>query len=146
MLEVFRNAAKSWVAKVLLGLLILSFAAWGITDVFTGGGSQDLAEVGKQRISGDDYTRAVNRATQQYSESLGRRLTYEDVKKQGIDVQVRDSLIAGATIDEKARLLGVQISAESVAQQAASNPAFRNSSGQFDRATFQRVLEAARGQ
>lgn len=142
MLESFRNAAKSWVAKVLLGLLVISFAAWGITDVFQGGGVQDLATVGKQSISGNDYTQAVNRAIQRYSNKSGSRITYEDAKRLGLDLQVRDSLIAGASIDEKARDLGVMVSPNAIAQDAANNPAFRNAEGKFDRATFQRVLEA----
>ncbi len=142
MLESFRNAAKSWVAKLLLGLLVVSFAAWGITDVFRGGGVQDLATVGKQSISGEEYTRAVNRAIQKYSGELGTRLTYEDAKRLGLDRQVRDSLIAGASIDEKARDLGVTVSRTAIAQEAANNPAFRNADGKFDRATMQRVLEA----
>jgi peptidyl-prolyl cis-trans isomerase D len=142
MLETFRNAAKSWVAKVLLGLLVVSFAAWGITDVFRGGGVQDLATVGKQSISGDQYTQAVNRAIQKYSGELGTRLTYEDAKRLGLDRQVRDSLIAGASIDEKARSLGVMVSRAAIAQEAANNPGFRNAEGKFDRATMQRVLEA----
>src|SRR3712207_7927222 len=33
MITWFRNLAKSWVAKVLFVLLILSFAIWGIEDV-----------------------------------------------------------------------------------------------------------------
>ena len=34
MLDMLRNGAKSWVAKLLLSVLVLSFAAWGISDVF----------------------------------------------------------------------------------------------------------------
>jgi peptidyl-prolyl cis-trans isomerase D len=142
MLETFRNAAKSWVAKLLLGLLVVSFAAWGITDVFRGGGVQDLATVGNQSISGSDYTQAVNRAIQRYSSESGTRITYEDAKRLGLDRQVRDSLIAGASIDEKARGLRIMVSPANIAQDAANNPAFRNAEGKFDRATFQRVLEA----
>ena len=37
MLDSLRGAAKSWVAKVLIGLLVLSFGVfWGIQDVFRG--------------------------------------------------------------------------------------------------------------
>ena len=31
MLDALRNSAKSWVAKALLGLLVLSFGVWGIS-------------------------------------------------------------------------------------------------------------------
>ncbi len=142
MLETFRNAAKSWVAKLLLGLLVVSFAAWGITDVFRGGGVQDLATVGNQSISSIEYTQAVNRAIQRYSSETGTRINYEDAKRLGLDRQVRDSLINGASIDEKARGLGVMVSQASIVRDAANNPAFRNADGKFDHTTFQRVLEA----
>ena len=43
MLEAFRNAAKGWVAKLFMGLLVLSFAIWGIKDV--GNGVADSGEL-----------------------------------------------------------------------------------------------------
>ena len=60
MLETMRNAAKSWVAKLLMGLLVLSFSIWGIKDVSSnfadqilgifGWGPRDLVRVaGKTR-------------------------------------------------------------------------------------------------
>ena len=51
MLEMFRNAGKSWVAKVLLVLLAGSFGVWGIQDIFGGFNATALATVGNQEIS-----------------------------------------------------------------------------------------------
>ncbi len=141
MLEYFRNAAKSWVAKVLLGLLVLSFAIFGISDTVTGLFVKDLATVGSQTVTGADYTRAVSRTMQQYSQQSGTNLTFEEMRKLGLDLQVRDSLIAGAAIDEQAKDLGLSVSADYIVQQTASNPAFQ-SGGKFERGQFQRVLEA----
>ena len=55
MLEMFRNAGKSWVAKILLLMLAGSFAVWGIQDIFGGFASTALATVGGQEISGQQY-------------------------------------------------------------------------------------------
>jgi peptidyl-prolyl cis-trans isomerase D len=141
MLEAFRNAAKSWVAKGLLGLLILSFAAWGITDVFSGFRVQELATVGNQSVDGAAYTRVMQQTLQQLTQQQGRNVTFEEAKKLGLDRDVRDNLIAGAAIDNKASNLGVEISAGQVGSEIQSNPAFRNSQGIFDEAIFRRVLE-----
>jgi peptidyl-prolyl cis-trans isomerase D len=141
MLEAFRNAAKSWVAKGLLGLLILSFAAWGITDVFSGFRVQELATVGNQSVDGAAYTRVMQQTLQQLTQQQGRNVTFEEAKKLGLDRDVRDNLIAGAAIDNKASNLGVEISAGQVGSEIQSNPAFRNSQGIFDQAIFRRVLE-----
>ncbi|MGE3646389.1 MAG: SurA N-terminal domain-containing protein, partial [Beijerinckiaceae bacterium] len=47
MLEALRNASKNWLGKIVLtfmfGLLILSFAVWGIGDIFSGFGSGTVA-------------------------------------------------------------------------------------------------------
>lgn len=48
MLEMFRNAGKSWVAKILLMLLAGSFGVWGIQDIFGGFNATALATVGDQ--------------------------------------------------------------------------------------------------
>ena len=46
MMDSLRNAAKSWVAKLLIGLLAVSFGVWGIADVFRGYSRGSLASVG----------------------------------------------------------------------------------------------------
>ena len=142
MLEAFRNAAKSWVAKSLLGLLVLSFSAWGITDVFRGFSVQDLATVGNRTVSGSEYSQAINRTMQQYSKNAGRNITLDEVRKLGLDRQVRDNLISAAALDEQASRLGVTISRTTIAQQTANNPAFHDGQGKFDRVAFRRLLES----
>ena len=46
MLDSMRQAASGWTAKVLLGLLIASFAIWGISGQFFGYGTGTVATVG----------------------------------------------------------------------------------------------------
>ena len=43
MLDFLRRGVKSWVAKILLALLILSFAVWGIGDIFINQGGGTVA-------------------------------------------------------------------------------------------------------
>ena len=45
-------------AKILLGLLIIAFAVWGVADVFRGYGRGTLAQIGKTEISVDEYRQA----------------------------------------------------------------------------------------
>ena len=52
MLDVLRRGASTWVSKVLLGLLIVSFGVWGIADVFRGFGSNLPSLVGASAFSG----------------------------------------------------------------------------------------------
>jgi len=43
-----RRGVKTWVAKLLFGLLVVSFAIWGIGDVFSNGVGSSVATVGDQ--------------------------------------------------------------------------------------------------
>ena len=51
-MENFRKKILSWGAKLLLGLLIISFALWGIGDYTMGGKDENeiIAQVGDQKI------------------------------------------------------------------------------------------------
>ena len=58
MMDSMRGAAKSWVAKLLIGMLAVSFGVWGIADVFRAHSTGALATVGSQEISGEQFNRA----------------------------------------------------------------------------------------
>ena len=42
MLRSLRQTTGSWVVKAFLGVVMLSFAVWGVGDILRGGGSKDL--------------------------------------------------------------------------------------------------------
>ena len=56
MMELMRNLAKTFLAKILLGLLVVAFGVWGVSGIagsafdsalsITGWGPKDLAQVG----------------------------------------------------------------------------------------------------
>ena len=43
---------------ILMGMLVISFAIWGIADIFRGYGSQTLIQVGETEITPQEYARA----------------------------------------------------------------------------------------
>ena len=57
MLLAVRKFAKSWVAAVLIGLLVISFALFGINDVFKGGTSNYVVTAGSRKVSTADFKR-----------------------------------------------------------------------------------------
>jgi len=59
MLDALRRGASSFLAKLLLGLLILSFGVWGIADVFTGFGRGNVATIGDTDITVPEYDRVL---------------------------------------------------------------------------------------
>ena len=51
MLDIVRNLVSSIFGKILLGLMVLSFALWGVGDILTSGNSKLAAKVGSQKVT-----------------------------------------------------------------------------------------------
>ncbi len=77
MLDAMRRGAVNWLAKILLGLLIIAFAVWGVADVFRGYGRGTLARIGSTEISVEEYRQAYQDELASISRRMGRRLTAE---------------------------------------------------------------------
>ncbi|MEX0956034.1 MAG: SurA N-terminal domain-containing protein [Rhizobiaceae bacterium] len=140
MLDSLRKAAGTWVAKLLLGLLVLSFAVWGISGSIFGGPGNSVLTAGETSISIVDYRLAYDRQINVMSRQFGARLTREQAQALGIDQQVLSQLIAGALLDEQAGEMELGLSEERLAKLTAEDPAFQGPDGRFDRRQFEYVL------
>ncbi|MCO5157432.1 MAG: SurA N-terminal domain-containing protein [Aquamicrobium sp.] len=140
MLTILRNAAGTWVAKLLLLLLVLSFAVWGISGQIAGGLGSNVVSVGETRVSVTEYRLAYDRQVAQFSQQFGRPITREQAQAFGIDQMVLAQLVAGAVLDEQAREMRLGLSRDRLAALTAEDPAFRGPDGRFDRNQFEWVL------
>ncbi|MDX8529691.1 peptidyl-prolyl cis-trans isomerase [Mesorhizobium sp. VK25A] len=143
MLGILRSAAGTWVAKALLSLLVISFAAWGITTRMVGGvlgGHHAVITAGGTEVSINEYRLAYDRQLSLLSQQYGQRITHEQAKLLGVDNQVLAQLVSGAVLDEQARKLGLGLSKDRLADLTREDPAFKGPSGQFDRRTFEYLL------
>lgn len=151
MLESMRNAAKSWVAKVLMALLVLSFSVWGIKDVSSnfadnilgwfGWGPKDLVKVGSKTILATEYTNALQRTIKVMSQQTGQQMTIDEAHKLGVDKQVLDGLIAKVAVDAQRDQLKLAISDNAIRDDIVSNKMFQDSGGKFDKTIFERLLQ-----
>ncbi len=141
MLDTLRSGAQSWVAKILLSVLVLSFGAWGISGVFsqTATGNEVLT-AGKTSVSQVEYRLAYQRQLQQASQQMGQRLTAEQATSLGLDKQVNSQLTAGVVLDEQARVMNLGLSKSRLAALTAQDPAFKDGGGAFSRTQFDAVL------
>jgi peptidyl-prolyl cis-trans isomerase D len=143
MLDSMRNAAKSWVAKALMALLVLSFGIWGIPNVFNYRAAPALATVGDQSIYGQDFTEAYRRWMTQYRQQTGQTITPEQARLLGLDRNLLNDMIRRAAIDAEAQKMKLAVSDQQIVDIIQSNKAFHNSVGQFDPAIFRERLREA---
>ena len=124
----------------VMGVLIVSFAVWGIADIFKGFGQSSLATVGKTEISTEQFRQIYTEKLQQLGRSFGRPLTSEQARAFGLDRQVLQQTIAEAALDEEARRMGLAQSQEETMRLIYGDPNFQGLGGKFDPARFQSTI------
>ncbi len=140
MLEALRNATGSWITKIFLGILVLSFAVWGVADIFRDFGTSSIAKVGETEVETFAFQSAYRRELGAVAARLGRQLTPDEAKALGIDRRVLSDLLTTATLVNQASQLRLGISDDYIAQQIAESPEFKDTFGRFDRSRFDLLL------
>lgn len=123
---------------ILMGLLFVALAGFGIGS-FSGGASQ-VGSVGDAEITADDYFRALNNEINAQSAQEARAVPFAEIRARGIDAQVLAGLTARAALNHEAGEMGISVGDAEVARQIAQVQAFQNTSGNFDRDTYEFVL------
>lgn len=140
MLEALRRGATGWLAKLLLGLLVVSFAVWGVADVFRGYSSSAVGTVGNRKVSEEDYKRALNNRLQLIEMQRGMRLTTEQARTFGITNDVLMGLMREHLLDTHVEALGLGLSDAAVVDLVRRDPQFKGIDGNFNRAAFDVAL------
>src|SRR4029434_3008773 len=144
MLRGIRKASSTWLGKIVMatvmGVLIVSFAVWGIADIFKGFGQSSLGKIRKTEISTEQVGQICTERLQQLGRSFGRPLTSEQARAFGLDRQVLQQTIAEAALDEEARRMGLAQSQEETMRLIYGDPNFKGLDGKFDPARFQATI------
>ncbi|WP_114185803.1 SurA N-terminal domain-containing protein [Microvirga aerophila] len=147
MLRGMRLAGQSLVGKIiatiLFSILILSFAVWGIGDIFRTSAPTTVAKVGDTEITIDQVRNAYNNELQRLGRQFRTVITPQQAKLFGIDQQVVSNLVTEAVMGEQARKMGLSVSDQLVARSIMEDPAFKGADGQFNRALFDQLLRNA---
>lgn len=134
-----KNKGKSTITFIIMGLLILGLAGFGLTDF--GGSVRAVATVGKAEVTSDDYVRAIQNQMRQFQSQTGQQLTFQQARSFGVDRVALGQLIASAALENEAKLIGLSVGDETVGQRIQRMQEFRNASGDFDRAIYEATLE-----
>ncbi|MFA7305328.1 MAG: SurA N-terminal domain-containing protein [Hyphomicrobium sp.] len=140
MLDAMRRGAQTPVAKLLFGLLCVSFAIWGVADVFQGRGRGAVAKVGHTEISAEEFRRSYQNELDRIARQSNQRISAEQGHAFGLDRQVLAQMIAGAAIEAHADQLGLAISDKTLAEGIQTDPNFQTD-GKFSRQGFENLLQ-----
>lgn len=121
---------------VVVGVLVISFAIWGIGDIFRGFGRSTLAKIGQTEIGIEQFRSLYTERLQQLGRQFGRPITLEQARALGLDRQIVQQIFGEILLDERVRTLRLGISDAEIARRIMLDPSFQGPNGQFDRQRF----------
>lgn len=143
MLAQFRRFAKSPIATVLIALLLVSFAVWGIRDVFTRTSTKDaVIQAGGRTIDSvrfkgmfDRYRKSLEQQNQ------GQPISVAEAVAQGLDTRILQEVADDEALSAYLAKTGVRPSDEMVVEILRKQPRFFDPvSGRFDKKAYQAFL------
>lgn len=141
MLQMMRHHAKYF--YVLFFIVILSFIFWGVGTVDQNDPSQYVAEVGKYKITSEEYWRTHDRMTRFYREIYKEKFDEEMQAKMQLREKALDTLIDHRVLLTAAEANGITVTDEELNEAIINDPAFMRN-GVFDMEIYRNTLRLSR--
>ncbi len=135
MLQAIRDRASGVIAWIIVILLIIPFALWGIHSYFGNGGEVSVATVNGTSISKRAYGDAVRRVTERAGTSL------DDAAEAQLRKNILQGMISEEVQTQAAHDLGMRVSDGFLGALIRSAPELQRN-GKFDEALYLRMLQS----
>ncbi|MDG0979505.1 MAG: SurA N-terminal domain-containing protein [Halieaceae bacterium] len=142
MLQDIRNSTQGPVFKVIVGLIVLSFALFGVESILLGGSDDSVAVVNGDKIRSVEVQQAANRQKQQIAAMLGENFDPSVIDDAQLSARALDGLVGNKLQQQWAESLGLTASDAQLGAQVAEIPAFQID-GKFSAELYKQSLAAA---
>jgi peptidyl-prolyl cis-trans isomerase D len=141
LLQKIRDRATSWIAYIIVGLLVVSFAIWGIGSYVSEPGQRNVAEVGDVPISQREFQQTYQQQRSRLQNMFGDRFDptlFDDdqLKRNALQQLINEQLLMQVAQSE-----GLRVGDQQLQQAILSHPAFQRD-GAFDPELYQRALRS----
>ena len=145
MLTQMRALSQNFFGRAILGavlvLIIGSFAIWGIGDRFNGYDANQLARIGSETITVEQYRNAFQNELQRLEQQQKRGVNADEAKRLGVDRQVLARLLTDALLDQQAAKLGLAVGNDEIVRVIEQDASFLNhDTARFDQNRFAAIL------
>jgi peptidyl-prolyl cis-trans isomerase D len=134
MLKVFRDNLKhlSWILWAVIGLFVLlAFSDFGGLGSQTGAANSVAAQVGKRKVTVEDFQREYRQLDNMYRQLYGEQFTAELAQQMRLPMQALERAVTGQILLAEAERLGIDVTDAEVRERILEEPVFRNPQGQF---------------
>jgi peptidyl-prolyl cis-trans isomerase D len=138
MLEAIRERSQSWIAKLILALITVPFALWGVDSYLRQAGSN----VAVAKVNGESITvQQFGKALQELRDSMKQKTDPNFMDDPEVRRAVLDRLINARLLASEVRRSGFVISDEQLLKFVVSMPEFQKN-GRFSQELYDQVLTA----
>ncbi len=138
MLQSIRDRAQGWIAWVIVGLIILTFALFGIDQYARGDKVVVVAEVNGQDVTGNEFLTLYKRQKSRLEEQFGDMYD-QVVDDEELRLQVLDALIESELMRQWANDNGMIVTDQQLAAAIHSAKVFQQD-GKFSEKIYEEVL------
>ncbi|MEQ1668286.1 MAG: SurA N-terminal domain-containing protein, partial [Sulfuriferula sp.] len=140
MLDSIRERSHGWMAKVILGLITVPFALFGIDSYFNNNTTENsVATVNGQKISRSAFDRAIKDQQAELAASMGPGFDPAMLNDPKVRQSILDTLIKQKLLISHARDSGMVVSDAQLAKFISVVPAFQENN-QFSVTRYEQVL------
>lgn len=139
MLNFIRERAQGWIAWVIVGLISIPFALWGVNSYLTGPSDVVVATVNGEPIKQAEYQQAFQQYRDRMRNMLGDKFDPALFDSIAVKKNVVDSLIEQKLLLSAGQEIGLKISNSALLQMIKATPAFQKD-GQFNADAYSMVL------
>ncbi|MEZ5691623.1 MAG: SurA N-terminal domain-containing protein [Rickettsiales bacterium] len=138
-----KNYARNIGTKILMGLLVLTFAVWGVGDmVRTSNANIVVATVGDTEIPYIDYQRDLYYETEKIKRILGKNFSPDIIKNFGVNRKVIETLINNRLLVLETQAIGLRVDDKKIAENIQKNKSFHDKDGNFSKERFIYALKS----
>lgn len=143
MLQSLHDLIKGWVAKILFGLIAITFAFFGTRNYFQESQRTDIkAVVNGEKITERELRDNYRRLAQQIAAESGADSALTPENETRLKEEALKKLITQTVLNQKAQDLGFFVSIPMAEQMLIQIPAFQQD-GKFSKAKFEQVIHSA---
>lgn len=142
MLQAIRDKITGWLAYLIIFLIAIPFALWGLHNYTGGGQGAVVVTVNGQDITQQEFDRALAQERQRFSEMFGGNLPPGFLEQMGLAAQVEKRLIDEALLRQFAEKQALTTSIADFQQAVLAMPVFHDESGNFSREIYEQQLKA----
>lgn len=142
MLETIRQMTQTWLAKLILAVITIPFAMWGIDSyIRTTPGQDTVASVGSEKISGAEFNEAVRSQLEQFKRQFGPSIDASIMDNPELRKSILDQLIDQKLFIRASQTTGIKVSDEALRDRIANEPNFQEN-GKFSPTRYQTFLQS----